>query len=100
MNSKFLNIFMAIAFMLFSMDSAFAAKEIEIDIEKKSGKQTLQKKEIKKKSEHKSASKPESKLEEKLVFGEEEDPFDDEFERAPEVDDRFESFNRFMFGVN
>ncbi len=94
--------FLAIFLMLYSMDSAFAAKEIEIDIdiEKRSGKQTLQKKEIKKKSEHKGPSKPEPKFEEKLVFSEEEDPFDDEFERAPEVDDRFESFNRFMFGVN
>jgi phospholipid-binding lipoprotein MlaA len=95
MNSKLLNIFFALVFTLFSVDITFAAKEIEIDIEKKSAKQTQPKKEI-----EKAKAEPELKSEEALVFGEEEDPFDDEFASLPKVDDRFESFNRAMFGVN
>jgi hypothetical protein len=40
MNSKLLNIFFALVFTFFSVDITFAAKEMEIDIEKKLGKQT------------------------------------------------------------
>jgi phospholipid-binding lipoprotein MlaA len=94
MNSKLLNIFFALVFTLFSVDTTFAEKEIEIDIEKKSGKQTQPKKET-----GKTKAEPELKSDEELVF-DEEDPFDDEFASLPKIDDRFESFNRVMFGVN
>ncbi len=95
MNTKLLNVFFALVFTLFSVDITFAANEIEIDIEKKSGKQAQPKKEI-----EKTKAEPELKSEKTLVFGEEEDPFDDEFASLPKIDDRFESFNRAMFGVN
>ncbi len=96
MNSKSLIIFLTFALMVFSANISFAAKEIEIDIEKKSAKQSHPKKEIKEKG----APKLDSKPEEGLVFDEEEDPFNGEFASLPKVDDRFESFNRAMFGVN
>ena len=73
-----------------------AAKEIEIDIEKKSLKPTKRKT----KSKQKPKKKPEPKPTEELDFEDAEDPFDDDFASLPKVDDRFESFNRFMFGVN
>ncbi len=116
MKSKFLNLLIGLSFILFSANQIpaaetnkpivisnkspnsilLAAKEIEIDIEKKSLKKPKQK--IKPKTKQKKEPKP--KQEEKLDYDDAEDPFDDDFARAPEVDDRFESFNRFMFGVN
>jgi phospholipid-binding lipoprotein MlaA len=112
MNSKFPNLLIALSFIFLSTNQLqaaatntsvaisnknsksilFGAKEIEIDIEKKSLKKPKQK------IKQKKATQP--KPEEKLDYEDAIDPFDDDFARAPEVDDRFESFNRFMFGVN
>lgn len=78
-----------------------AAKEIEIDIEKKSKQLPKRQKQpsVKTKTKPKKENLPESE-EEELVFEEAEDPFDDDFASLPKVDDRFETFNRVMFGVN
>jgi phospholipid-binding lipoprotein MlaA len=98
MNFRFINLLLALGLLLLSVNqinatettkppglsnknsksNIAAAKEIEIDIEKKS----------------------QPKPTEELDFEDAEDPFDDDFASLPKVDDRFESFNRFMFGVN
>jgi phospholipid-binding lipoprotein MlaA len=98
MNFRFINFLFALGLLLLSVNqinaaettkppglsnknsksNIAAAKEIEIDIEKKS------------------PPKPTKELD----FEDAEDPFDDDFASLPKIDDRFESFNRYMFGVN
>ncbi len=77
-----------------------AAKEIEIDIEKKSKQLPKRKKKSSIKPKAKPKKTPPKPEKEELIFEEAEDPFDDDFASLPKVDDRFESFNRMMFGVN